>query len=186
VDLYDTIFQGDPFYRGFDDSKVGFSVETMPCEIPQFLCIESIIGEETADLLFTQKCVNAGTIVGVPRLVVEFLKAFVAFIDRVGPRLKEMVFPDQVAINAMVTINATVSPFRFYGSHQEYNVMAHTFSMENVSYCLGEYRWLEDGLYPFLVHLYDRSRNFSRSVETQCPQKFETVDPYVRPAGPYL
>jgi hypothetical protein len=132
ADLYDTIFQGDPFYRGFDRATVGFSLKTRPCDIQQFLCIEGIIGEETADLLFTQKCVNAGTIVGVPRLVVEFLRAFVAFVDRVGSRLETMILPDQVAINAMVTVRATGPLLRFYGSHQQYNAMPHLQHGERV------------------------------------------------------
>jgi hypothetical protein len=95
--------------------------------------------------------------------------------------------PDQVILNSIIYTNQTGGvPLRFYESFQEYHIMIFMFNLRNISYDLGEYRALHNGTYPFLVHLYDRSRRFSRSVSRKCPQTFPTADPYIRASGIYV
>jgi hypothetical protein len=188
VDLYDTIFQGDPFWVGFDRSTVGFSLETRRCDRGQIRCAGYLLGDGRESVLWQKKCVNIGTILGAPGLVLRFLEVYVDFLDRIPKETLEKIYwiPDQVILNSIIYTNQTGGvPIRFYENFQEYHIMIFMFNLKNISYELGEYRALRNGTYPFLVHLYDRSRAFSRSVRKSCPQTFPTADPYIRVSGIY-
>jgi hypothetical protein len=191
VDLYDTIFQGDPFHAGFDRRSVGFSLETRRCDRGQIRCAGYLLGAERAGVLWDQRCINVGTVVGTSRPLVRFFGLYVDYLRRIPPDVLERIYwiPDQVIVNAMVHTNVTAAaglPVRFYECFHEYHVMIFLFNRKNLTYRLGDYRAHAGGAYPLVVHLYDRSRRFSRSVRELCPPAFGTADPYIRASGEYI
>jgi hypothetical protein len=185
VDLYDAIFQGDPFYQDFSRTTVGFSMETRPCDRGQRRCAGYLLGEAAAERFREVNCINVGTIVGIPALVQKFLVVYVNYLDAIPVKtLKRMSWiPDQVIINSMhITgeLDRAGVPLRLYKTTEEYHVMFWMFNLVNISYDLGEYRALDGGTYPFLVHLWDRSKKFGQSILRRCPQTFPTIDRYIR------
>jgi hypothetical protein len=185
ADLYDSIFQGDPFYNAFDRHSIGFCLEIYPCDHLQVGGAQHLLGVKNASVFSQFRCINVGTVTGTSALLLRFFGLYVAYLRAIPPDvLKKMSFiPDQVIINSMIRTNVTSDAhlrIRVYEYFQEYNVMSFLTSRPNVTYALGDYQPHYGGLYPLVLHLHDRSPEFSRSVKERCPPLFATIDPYIR------
>jgi hypothetical protein len=190
VDLYDTIFQGDPFHRKFDRDSVGFSLETRRCDRGQIRWATLLVGKERSAVFWNSSCINVGTIVGGVAPVTRFLEVYVDYLMAIPPDIlaKIVWIPDQVVINSMIHTNVVSDAgirIRYYQSFDEYHIMLYLFDRPNLTYAVGHYREFQNGSYPLVVHLFDRSKRFCRSVPNVCPQMFPMQDSYVRCQNKY-
>jgi hypothetical protein len=185
VDLYDVVFQGDPFQAGLERETVGVSEENIPCDRNQkysaFLLISHRIVRR---IWYNSKCKNGGLLIGGIMPIVRFLELFVAFISKIPhDRLVEAVMVDQVAINLMYGLgefDRNGIAIRVWNEHDPYRVIWKLFDRANVSYLLGDYRLYLGEIYPLVIHMFDRSTGFRDSVVKACPPLFRTRDAYVR------
>lgn len=190
VDLFDSIFQGDPFYEEFDTDTVGFSIETHRCDVGQIRNAGYLIGKKNASIFYKRQCVNIGTIVGCYEHVLRFLHYYVNYLHNIPEeKFKKLYWiPDQVILNTMINTNLTDKlgiKIHFYKNDEPYAVLMNLFKIKNVTFDVGYFKPYESSMYPFVVHLFDRSRRFCKSVLDRCPQIFPTSDSYIRCSGEY-
>lgn len=190
VDLFDSIFQGDPFYEDFDTTTVGFSVETHRCDVGQIRNAGYLVGKKQAKVFFNHSCVNIGTIVGCYEHVVMFLYHYVNYLKNIPEeKMKKLYWiPDQVILNTMINLNITDElgiKIHLYKNDEPYAVLMNLFKTKGVPFDVGYFKPYENSMYPFVVHLFDRSRRFCKSVLDRCPQIFPTNDSYIRCSGEY-
>jgi hypothetical protein len=186
VDLFDTIFQGDPFQTTFDRSAVGLNAESLPIDKKQLWSIDGLLQQRGARKAFYYKpCMNAGTLTGTPSLLVAFLALYSRRIASLDAHTLRAIFyvPDQVVLNVMVhtgKFQEANIPLHIYTQTEAFHVMWYNFNKPGVQYKLGEYTLMNDGRFPLCLHMFDRSIHFTWSVRDACPAEFPTVDPYVR------
>lgn len=190
VDLFDSIFQGDPFYEEFDTNTVGFSLETHRCDVGQIRNAGFLIGKKNASVFFKRRCVNIGTIVGCYDHVLRFLYYYINYLHNIPEeKFKKLYWiPDQVILNTMINTNLTDElgiKIHLYQNNEPYAVLMNLFKTNNVTFDVGYFKPYEDSMYPFVVHLFDRSKRFCKSVIDRCPQIFPTYDSYIRCSGEY-
>lgn len=183
VDLFDTVFQGDPFHDQFDESTVGMSLETQKCDPGQRRGAKNLIGKQ-ADDMKKRKCINVGTIIGPTHLVIKFLGFYIDYVNNIDPEtLAKIVWiPDQVIINSLIVANITQKagiPIRLYENTEDYIVMMNLFRAK-LDFALGRLQVNKSFGYPLVIHLFDRIQKFCDSVQTLCPKLFDQPDPYIR------
>jgi hypothetical protein len=129
------------------------------------------------------ECINAGTMVGVEAVLIEFLEAWNNYVGKLTPEVMKAVYyvPDQVIVNVIIRMKWTGNvKLRFYRGVEEYVAMWRFFGIRNVTYRLGDFKLWKDGPYPLVVHMYDRGRKICRSVSEVCPALFPTGHAYTR------
>jgi hypothetical protein len=184
TDLFDTVFQGDPFTHNFDRTRLGFSVESRLCDLRHQEGSYVLIGRRNTWRIFAQLgCINAGTMIGVESTILTFVEQWADYLRQLAPeRLARITYvPDQVIVNVLIRMGLISNvQMRFYNGFEEYIAMWKWFGIPNVTYRLGGFRLWADGTYPTLVHMYDRGHAICASVSEICPPLFPTVDQYTR------
>lgn len=183
VDVFDTIFQGDPFYTEFDRESIGFSVEDTRCNTGTIRNAGYVIDQ--ARIFFQRLCVNIGTMLGTTRNVLYFLHHQIKFLKSISPDVMSKFdwIPDQVLFNIMINMNYTIKnkiPLKLYKKEDPFMVLTSIFKWKNLTWDLGNFRADPNGSYPLVVHLYDRNKVLCNSVLAKCPATFPTMDNYSR------
>jgi hypothetical protein len=183
ADLFDTVFQGDPFSSHFDRTSLGFALESDACDIRQQLSAIALNKGWNSSRNTPFPCINGGTMIGVESAIFEFLRQWANYAGQISrERLANISFiPDQVITNVIIRMgllsNLTI---RFYHAFEEYSSLWDWYGTKNATWWLGEFRLWKDGPFPMIVHMYDRSGGFCKSVNELCPPLFPVTDQYVR------
>jgi hypothetical protein len=69
---------------------------------------------------------------------------------------------------------------KLYTDRHVFRALDGVWNRSNVQYEIGEYRLYEDGDYPLVCHMFDRSQRFCNSVKAACPALFDIGDDYIR------
>jgi hypothetical protein len=185
ADLYDVVFQGDPFYADMGESFVGLSGEASRCYSLELACARLLNrGRKLPRFWRRNPCNNVGVIVGTSREIMLFLEEYHDFVKR---KKRAMVptcsYVNQVSFNMLIGNGAYRDKgirVKIYKEHHVYRAMDGVWNRRNVTYELGEYRLFEDGNYPLVCHMFDRSQRFCDSAKAACPPLFETGDTHIR------
>jgi hypothetical protein len=185
IDLFDTVFQGDPFTDEIADDVIAFSVETAQIRGNHLRGAALLVGAADADSRVAwQPVVNCGTVMGSTRTVLSFLALEFRLIRRLPwadyVALIETNYPDQALVNVLVRLGMLAEhgmTVRLYGVEELY-VTTYKVYKRPYTFRIGEYA--PSGVYPVLVHNYDRVKEFCRSITAACPPEFDTPDQYVR------
>jgi hypothetical protein len=185
ADLFDTVFQGDPFHSGFPADAVGISSEGSTCQGPQTDCARWILQSPSLpDWWSRRPCKNAGMFVAGADVLERFLGVYVEYVMRVGRLLN----PDCSYVNT-VLFNELIGEGVFekknidvmvLGDDSLYRGLSGVWNRTNVTYALGDYRLFANGGYPLVLHMYDRSRRFCQSARMACPVLFHTQDEHLK------
>lgn len=180
LDLYDTIFQGDPFHKDLNESEIGITIETEPCDSTQQWGARLLFGP-IAYLLIKKPCVNAGTIIGSIPMLVRYLEFYTAYLNSINPIVLKKIkkFPDQVIMNLLVGFELTEIPLHLYKVTDEYVGLWDVFN-SSATFKIGHFKMPDQVEYPLVVHLFDRSLVFYHSILNSCPQLFPVSDNYTR------
>jgi hypothetical protein len=176
-DLYDTVFQGDPFCSLVTHDFVGISGESVPCDQRQKACARWLTGRRSLPWWIETPCKNAGVFIGGVSQLVVFFEVYLAYVRARPQRIvKGCDYVDQVIHNILI----------HDGSYEEHGVNVKVFNMssvfwamngvwnkQKVVYRIGEYRLFENGPYPLVLHMFDRSRRFCMSVREACAPVFD-------------
>jgi hypothetical protein len=185
IDLFDTVFQGDPFTEEITRDTIAFSVETAVVRGNHLKGAAILIGSDAANRhLGWKHVINCGTVIGTTQTVLAFL-GLEFHLTRRLPRNKyveliETNYPDQALVNVLVRMDMLASRgmnVRLYDVDELY-VTTYKLYTRPYNFRLGFYR--PNATYPVLVHNFDRVASFCRSIIRACPQQFATPDHYVR------
>jgi hypothetical protein len=110
IDLFDTIFQGDPFTEEITENVIAFSVETAKIRGNHLRGAAILAGRAAADQKVAwQDVVNCGTVIGSTRTVLSFLALEFRLIRKLAPKEYEALiatnYPDQALVNVLVRLN---------------------------------------------------------------------------------
>jgi hypothetical protein len=185
IDLFDTIFQGDPFTEEITENVIAFSVETAKIRGNHLTGAAILAGRKEADAKVAwQDVVNCGTVIGSTRTVLSFLALEFRLIRQLAPEqytaLIATNYPDQALVNVLVRLdilNHSGMSVRLYTVEELY-VTTYKVYKRPYNFSLGNYA--PNGVFPVLVHNYDRVGTFCRSITAACPAEFPTPDQYVR------
>lgn len=180
VDLFDTIFQGDPFHSDLNESEIGVCAESLTCGGSQQWGAELVFGHH-AKKLIRQGCVNAGTIIGTASLVCDFLGYYVAYLSSISPYIMNQItdYPDQVLMNLLTRFDLTGIPIHFYKNEDDYSTLCHVWDYQ-IDFMLGDFKINNTVNYPLVIHIFDRVPVFVLSVLLSCPPEFAQHDGYIR------
>lgn len=187
IDLYDTIFQGDPFNDYFLNDTIGLSLETTKIQGDHIKGISILFGQKKANqLCLKRKIINCGTIIGTSHVVLKFLDLFIETANKLSDTdYKELVdtgFPDQSIVNALVCgqiLDEHGIKYHLYTVHEDYVSLHKIYRNKTLNLTLGNFIY-DSSYYPLLVHLFDRSKMFCQSVLNACPQTFDIPFEYIR------
>lgn len=187
IDLYDTIFQGDPFNTEFLDDTIGFSLETTKIQGSHINGISILYGTEKANKMCLKKLiVNCGTIIGSSQIVLRFLSLFLELANTLSnsqyDNLINTGFPDQAIVNGLICTHALDDhgiKYHLYTAQEEYISLHKIYRAPNLNFSLGNFLF-NSSQYPLLIHLFDRSKKFCQSVLDACPQTFDIPFSYIR------
>lgn len=187
IDLYDTIFQGDPFNDYFLNDAIGLSLETTKIQGSHIDGISILFGREKANqMCYKRKIINCGTILGSSQLVMKFLSLFLTFATNLDYlKFKELIntgYPDQAIVNALVCGNILDQhgiKYHLYTQSENYVSLHKIFRRKELNFSLGNFIF-NSSYYPVLIHLFDRSRMFCKSVLDACPPYFDIPFDYIR------
>jgi hypothetical protein len=187
VDLFDTVFQGDPFFEGFNRDAITFN-----CHIdrPFGRHLDSIMSlidpsnqklrEEIAEVGY----INSGMCTGGIEPQLRFWKCYWhILLARNQSVLESLVYPDQDIVNAVVRSNAAARagiPIGRYGEGDYFHLAVKNWAKAGVVNEIGQYRMPGAELYPLVIHQADRSPILTASIVRACPQEFPQAEVYLR------
>jgi hypothetical protein len=181
-DMFDTVFQGDPFHTGLPKDFVGVSSEGLAHAEVQSECARRILETQTLPPWWNElPCKNAGMFIASAQTLERLLRVYREYADQ----KRHLMLPDCQYLNTVVfnilidggsTRNISIKIFD-EGSH--YRTLTGVWGRKNVTYSLGEYRLFKKGEYPLVLHMFDRSKQFCESVRTACPPLFRTLDDHM-------
>lgn len=189
IDLFDTVFQGDPFMEDLKDDLIGFSEEhgsvvrgnhIKGCEI---LC-----GKKTAHkYLMWKPMINCGTVVGTIHSMMVFLEQFFALISGLSQenyvKLIETNYPDQAIVNVLVRtgiLERCGLRVKLFDHTEQFASMFRTHKLQ-YDFRMGSYRPNASMPYPLVLHNFDRTvHEFCWDLLRVCPQEFPIFGPYTR------
>jgi hypothetical protein len=184
VDVYDTIFQGDPFFRGFDQSAIGIVAEPIVLCGAQLNSIVAVAGERYRENFSKLQNVNAGFSMGTIELYLRFLELYRDTLGSLNQSVvKSLRYADQDVLNAIIWSNATTRagiPMRLYHGEDYYHCAYLIGTRDGVIREIGRYKIPTARMYPLVIHQADRAAPLMNSVITACPQQFPQVDAYLR------
>ena len=187
TDIYDTTFQGDPFYSEFERDAIMLSRETKKVELAQLReakLLAGVLGYQSLKNQFQDYyCINVGTITGECHKVAKFLQLYVNLFESVNNLYGSLNsgFIDQVLANILVRAKIPEEnglKVKLYNEYDLHHCMWYVYGRKEVDYTIGNYRIGQN--YPLSVHLYDREKTFCESVRNACLPTFQTKDPYIR------
>lgn len=183
ADLYDTIFQGDPFTEDLDRNKLGISEETQAFDQQQASAIKKILGNLLGNEISKLKVLNAGTLIGGYDVIFSFLLSFVNYFFSFSKEEREIHektvdIIDQVYVNILLHCNISKLAIRKYKINDLYitcwNIFNWKFNKQFSNFTV------DNKVYPLVIHLFDRIGETVISLLQTCPQTFPQADSYVR------
>lgn len=183
ADLYDTIFQGDPFTEDLDRNKLGISEETQEFDQQQASAIKIILGNLLGSEISKLKVLNAGTLIGGYEVIFSFLLSFVNYYFSFSKEEREIHektvdIIDQVYVNILLHCNISKLAIRKYKINDLYITCWYIFNWKfNKQFSNFT---VDNKVYPLVIHLFDRIGETVISLLQTCPQTFPQADSYVR------
>jgi hypothetical protein len=179
--MYDTIFQGDPFFLGFNRNAVGFVTDVGLIEGAQLESILTLLTEDFREELHRHHNINMGFSTAGAELYVKLLHFYGSeILARPIDLLAGLRFTDQDVLNALVWSNATKKAgisMEMYGSEDAFHCGWQRCRRANVILNIGEYRMSKLAPYPLVVHQVDPCGPLLGSVvhwTGQCPVRSQT------------
>jgi hypothetical protein len=127
VDLFDTIFQGDPFYKGFNRYAMSFATETGFLGWNQLESVVKVAGKQYENELKTYQTINAGLAMGEVRVFLTFFTLYAELLLTFPfDELFTLVYTDQDVINALIRGNKSRDagiPTMLYGDSGPIHVL---------------------------------------------------------------
>jgi hypothetical protein len=185
ADIFDTVFQGDPFYKGLGRDFVALSEESFSCSGNHRSAVKLLMDPVPVDdRWWSVKCKNTGLMIGGARPLLMYLSVLLEYAAKIPLSILERIpMTDQVFTNTLLSLGVLEArgvPFRFWKEGEPYIAMWNIWERHNVTYRLGDFRLFENGMYPLGLHMFDRHKGFTFSVLGACPESFKTGSPYVR------
>ena len=181
MDLYDTIFQGDPFPEYFRSETLYFCSEnlTFAKSRGNRKWLRTIVHD---DLLkyYPLHIVNGGTILGSADLIIKYLELFMVYVNM--SRLVTLKADDQAYTNF----------FAYSGILEKHQVKHKIFDLSDFIVCvhgmqyfpgewyLGKYMTPIAKKRHLVVHQFDRSRMMKFNVYISCPKMNYNISSYMR------
>lgn len=178
-DMFDTVFQGDPFTTDFTSDTI-FWIK----EITSFHFIYNertyndypIYNHKSRDEYNKQSVINGGTTMGGVRILIRYLEFYLDSVDYYGVSKVR----DQDYLNRFINTGAL--------DHCEFNYKLLNISTRYVSACrtntinfdFGNYKPKESDVYPLLVHQFDDIPNLRKSVALKCSAEGWDIPQYIR------
>lgn len=187
IDIADTIFQGDPFSDAFNVSAINICLESgLLTDDPKnnnMMWIKNIT-KNNYELYYGKHIINAGVFWGGTKFFIQYCKVLFSLYDPM--QLSSIVADDQGYVNYIFR-----SGILFNSSwNLPYNLVPLNGPIVYMSaepdgttkFKLGEFKRPQSQFYPFVVHQFDRSINFCKSVYHSCPKQpgLKLNEPYMR------
>jgi hypothetical protein len=187
VDIFDTVFQGDPFFEGFNRDAISFDAQK---DNPAGTHLNGILGlndfpkEEIRQEFARSSVINSGLSTGGIELHLRFWECYRHILNtRNDSVLERLLYPDEDVVYYIIRSNAILSaqiPIRLMGPEDYFHLAWRESVRRGVVNEIGEYKMPNTELYPLVIHQADRSRNLTWSIVRACPQVFPQVEPYLR------
>lgn len=185
VDMYDTIFQMDPFNKNWDYSSLGISEEPNYVEGKQYFGSIALIGNPmTNKFVDFTKQTNSGVLLGTAQQLIRFGILFLRFYNSITPAalqqykktgdLEDQGIIDILCKTEYLTKNGVGCNTKYhYSAIQNDERKITSFELGKISFST------ESKIHPIL-HNYDRNRQLLNSVTEKCKKEFPFFDDYVR------
>lgn len=181
MDLYDSIFQGDPFPSYFEDDVLMFCSENLTFSRSRGnrKWLRTIVHDKVIKY-YGHHIVNGGTILGTAPLIIKYLELFMIYVNM--SRLKLCQADDQAYTNF----------FAYSGILEKHQIKHKVLYLNDFIVCihgmqhypgnwiLGKYRTPNSNQKHLLVHQFDRSKVMKFNVYIACPKMHYNVSHYMR------
>ncbi|KAK8875882.1 hypothetical protein M9Y10_006057 [Tritrichomonas musculus] len=180
VDLYDTVFQGDPFTSNFKSEYFYFAEENTAIEN---CWINALWLQKAAPDSYEEikgnKVLNAGLFLGGTLPVLQFLDIYLKFYEK---KRMNMTAPDQGYFN-YVAYTIILKNDRFKAKILTSNdgiIVLSYFQEKETKFVLGSFKPKDADVYPRIIHQYDTRSEFRVSVLFACPKGKLNTSTYIR------
>jgi hypothetical protein len=177
-------FQGDPFHTGITRDFVGVSGEASSCSRKQRKCASRLAGGSIRRWWKRTKCKNSGVWIGGANQLMIVLEEYVKYLHMKRHRITENChFINQVIFNLIIgqgIVQKRGARVVVWKEASAYRALDMVWRRRNVTYLLGHYRLFENGVYPLVLHMFDRSKRFCNSAIRACPAQFYSRDEHLR------
>jgi hypothetical protein len=133
---------------------------------------------------WSDNCKNCGSIIGGFGQLVLFLSILAEYASKLPwSVLVRLDYGEQIIVNPLIKTGFFQErgvSFKFWKEGDPYIAAWGFFGRKNVTYELGKFRLFENVMYPLVIHMFDRERQFFFSVLEACPVLFETGWAYMR------
>ena len=181
MDLYDSIFQGDPFPSYFTDDILMFCSENLTFSRSRGnrKWLRTIVHDDVIKY-YGNHIVNGGTIMGTAPLIIKYLELFMIYVNM--SRLKTCKADDQAYTNF----------FAYSGILEKHQIKHKVLYLNDFIVCihgmqhypgnwiLGKYKTPISDKEHLLVHQFDRSPMMKYNVYIACPRMHYNITHYMR------
>lgn len=180
ADLYDTVFQGDPFTASFDSDYFYFAEESTTienCWINKLWLQQAV--PDSFEKIKHHKVLNAGLFQGGTIPVLKFLDVYLSFYES---QLMNMTAPDQGYFNYIAytqIMNNNHFNVKVLNGNDGIIVLSY-FQEKETKLVLGNFKPKASKIYPRILHQYDTRREFRVSVLYACPKGKLNTSTYIR------
>jgi hypothetical protein len=187
VDLFDTVFQGDPFFEGFNRDAISFDHYFYPPFGNVLNGILAVIGppdEKIRQEVSHRDVINSGLTTGGIELQMRFWVLYRQLLLTLNITvLNAVVYADQDLVNALIRSNATLRagiPIVLYDAEDYFHLADKQWLRKGVVPQIGQYKMPETDVFPLVIHQADRSPPLTVSIVQACPQEFPQSEVYLR------
>lgn len=180
VDLFDTVFQGDPFTSSFHNDTFYFAKENITID----QCwMNSMWAKRAAPDLYDEiknnTIVNSGLFMGGIIPVLHFLDIYMTLYDTFT--LNDVNAPDQgyfLFATYHIVVKSPRIKVRFLSSFD--GVVVFENYAEKSRFVFGDFKPRNSSIYPRILHQYDKNSELRISVYYACPKGFLNTSTYIR------
>lgn len=187
IDIADTVFQGDPFSDAFNVSAINICLESgLFTDDPKNLNMNWIknISKRNYENYYGKQIVNAGVFWGGIQCFLTYCKVLFSLYDPM--QLSSIVADDQGYVNYIfrsgILVNSSFDlPFNLVPLYGPIVYMSAEADSTTI-FKLGEFKRPQSVIHPLVIHQFDRSINFCKSVYNACPKEsgLKMNEPYMR------
>lgn len=181
IDLYDSIFQGDPFPTYFEDGILYFCSENLTFSRSRGnrKLIRPIVHNDLIRY-YKYNIINGGTILGTVPLVIKYLEIFMIYVNI--SRIKQTKAFDQAFTNFFIYSNIlTKHQIKFKVlNHQDFVVCIHGMQNYPGNWILGKYKTPVSKKKHLVLHQFDRCKMMIFNVYISCPRMGLNITDYMR------
>lgn len=176
VDLYDTVFQGDPFTEDLDKNVLYFVSENATvaeCYLSSIWLKQT--SEEVYEKLKNKHILTAGVLIGgiVPML---------QFLDTYHNATRPPKAPDQgyFVYMAYEFMNESTNVMTRICDEKDGVIVLHYFNEVKRNFVFGDFKSSSSPMYPMIIHQYDKLPVLAKSVANSCPKGKLKTSQYIR------